>query len=323
MSVYSMTGYASLQTLASQEDISPAQPRLGLEIRSVNSRFLDLGFKLGDELRGYESSLRELLTQNLKRGKVELRAFVVPSHTSGLVQASPPVALLQQLSHVQEQVLSWLPQAQPLSVADVLRIGSGRTDTGTGNADLAAPLMAMAQEALKAFIASREREGARLASMLGGHAQQLRALVKTAQPLVPKLVAAQQQRFLDRFTEALSQANHPTGVGGHVSASAAQERALTEAAAFAIRIDVAEELTRLVAHLDEIESLLAQAGKPGKAASPVKAAELGKRLDFTIQELHREANTLGSKSSTLELSRISVDMKVLIEQMREQVQNIE
>jgi uncharacterized protein (TIGR00255 family) len=127
---------------------------------------------------------------------------------------------------------------------------------------------------------------------------------------VPTLVAAQQQRFVERFTEALKQADNT----GQLSATAAQERALTEAAAFAIRIDVAEELTRLEAHLGEIDDLLQGKGKPG---------ELGKRLDFVIQELHREANTLGSKSSTLALSRISVDMKVLIEQMREQVQNIE
>jgi uncharacterized protein (TIGR00255 family) len=96
-----------------------------------------------------------------------------------------------------------------------------------------------------------------------------------------------------------------------VSAEAARDRALTEAAAYAIRIDVAEELSRLVSHLDEIERLL------------VKGGEVGKRLDFLIQELHREANTLGSKSSALELTGISVDMKVAIEQMREQVQNIE
>jgi uncharacterized protein (TIGR00255 family) len=156
--------------------------------------------------------------------------------------------------------------------------------------------------------------------MLRERTGQLRALVLSAQPLVPALVAAQQQRFVERFTEALQRAD----ASGQLSSQAAQERALTEAAAFAIRIDVAEELTRLNAHLDEIDELLNGQGKAasakGKAAAPT---ELGKRLDFIIQELHREANTLGSKSSTLELSRISVDMKVLIEQMREQVQNIE
>jgi uncharacterized protein (TIGR00255 family) len=318
MSVYSMTGYASLQTSPAATSDARALPRLGLELRSVNSRFLDLSFKLGDELRSSESALRELLTQRLKRGKVELRAYVAQEAGAALAVAAPPAALLQQLARAQEQVQVWLPQAQSLSVAEVLRLSSGQTHAP--DADFSSALLGLAEQALQAFMASREREGARLATMLRERTGQLRALVLSAQPLVPALVAAQQQRFVERFTEALQRAD----ASGQLSSQAAQERALTEAAAFAIRIDVAEELTRLNAHLDEIDELLNGQGKAapakGKAAAPT---ELGKRLDFIIQELHREANTLGSKSSTLELSRISVDMKVLIEQMREQVQNIE
>ena len=152
---------------------------------------------------------------------------------------------------------------------------------------------------------ARQREGQRLATMLLDRLQQLRQLAADAQPLIPQLVAQQRQRFLDRWAEAL-------GAGGAtMNAETANDRALTAATAFAIRIDVAEELTRLDSHLIEIERLLKKGG------------ETGKRLDFLIQELHREANTLGSKSSSLELTRISVDMKVLIEQMREQVQNLE
>jgi uncharacterized protein (TIGR00255 family) len=141
----------------------------------------------------------------------------------------------------------------------------------------------------------------------------LRALAAQAAPLVPAVVQKQQQRFMERWSEALNAAgaSGAASAAGAVSAEAARDRALNEAAAFAIRIDVAEELSRLVSHLDEIERLLKKGG------------EVGKRLDFLIQELHREANTLGSKSSALELTGISVDMKVNIEQMREQVQNIE
>jgi uncharacterized protein (TIGR00255 family) len=141
--------------------------------------------------------------------------------------------------------------------------------------------------------------------MLLGHLKQLRALAQQAQPLVPKLVEQQRTRFLERWKEAMALAE------GAALPEAAQDRALTEATAFAIRIDVAEELMRLGSHIDEIERLVNKGG------------EIGKRLDFLIQELHREANTLGSKSAALELTHISVDMKVLIEQMREQVQNIE
>ena len=155
------------------------------------------------------------------------------------------------------------------------------------------------------MIAAREREGQRLATMLQDRVAQLRALASRATPLVPLLVEQQRQRFMERWKDAMALAD------GAVAPEAAQDRALTEATAFAIRIDVAEEITRLQSHLDEIERLLEKGG------------EIGKRLDFLIQELHREANTLGSKSAALDLTHISVDMKVLIEQMREQVQNIE
>jgi uncharacterized protein (TIGR00255 family) len=289
-------------------------------LRSVNSRFLDLSFKLSDELRSQESALRELLTSRLKRGKVELRAFLALEAGAAAALAAPPAALLQQLSHAQEQIQAWLPLAAPLTVADVMRLSNGQAHAI--DADFSAALLALTEQALTAFMASREREGARLATMLRERCAQLLELVRTAQPLVPSLVATQQQRFLERFTDALKQADST----GQLSSTAAQERALTEAAAFAIRIDVAEELTRLNAHLDEIDDLLAGKNRGAVAAKGKPAdtsGELGKRLDFIIQELHREANTLGSKSSTLELSRISVDMKVLIEQMREQVQNIE
>ncbi|MFM2035570.1 MAG: hypothetical protein RL459_835, partial [Pseudomonadota bacterium] len=137
------------------------------------------------------------------------------------------------------------------------------------------------------------------------HIEQLRALAAQAVPMVPKLVEQQRTRFMQRWQEAMGVAE------GSVTPEAAQDRALSEATAFAIRIDVAEEITRLNSHLDELERLIKKGG------------EIGKRLDFLIQELHREANTMGSKSAALELTHISVDMKVLIEQMREQVQNIE
>ena len=170
-------------------------------------------------------------------------------------------------------------------------------------------LLALAHTVLEGFIGAREREGKRLVDMLVDRLKQLRQLARNAQPLIPDLVAQQRQRFIDRWNEAMV-AGQSAGAPP-LSSDAAQERALTEATAFAIRIDVAEELTRLDSHLEEIERLLKKGG------------DVGKRLDFLIQELHREANTLGSKSSSLELTRISVDMKVLIEQMREQVQNLE
>jgi uncharacterized protein (TIGR00255 family) len=195
-----------------------------------------------------------------------------------------------------------MPEAGPLSVAEILRLAA--TEGGEA-ADWGEPVLALAKQALDDLVAAREREGARLAAMLLGHLKQLHALAEQAKPLVPQLVEQQRQRFLERWKEAMALTE------GAATPEAAQDRALTEATSFAIRIDVQEELTRLAAHLEEIERLIKKGG------------EIGKRLDFLIQELHREANTLGSKSAALDLTRISVDMKVLIEQMREQVQNLE
>lgn len=302
MPVYSMTGYATVQSLPPGD--SPAStanaPVLGMEIRSVNSRFLDLSFRLSDELRPNEPALRELIATRVKRGKVEVRAWIEGRSDNTLRQPNAPE--LQKLVGLQDQIRAWLPNARELSVAEVLQTLSRTTPAPTRLADT---LHNMAQRAVSDFSASREREGGRLATMLLDRTAQLRQLAAQAQPMVPQLVELQRQRFLDRWNEALGAAQ------ADAAASAAQERALAEATAFAIRIDVAEELTRLQSHLDEIERLIHKGG------------EVGKRLDFFIQELHREANTLGSKSSNLDLTRISVDMKVLIEQMREQVQNLE
>ena len=305
MPVYSMTGYASAQhspaatSPAAESTTSPAT-RLGLEIRSVNSRYLDLSFKLTDELRSFEPALRELLVRRLKRGKVEVRA-ALESNAAHLV-AEPSARLMQRLNSIQDNVKTWLPQATPLSVADVIRLTAGTT---ASEHDWQVDLMVLAEQVLQSLLAAREREGARLVVMLQDRMGQLRSLAAQAGPLVPQLVAQQRQRFLDRWRDAMGL------VEAGALPEAAQDRALAEATAFAIRIDVAEELTRLSSHLDELDRLLAKGG------------EVGKRLDFLIQELHREANTLGSKSAALELTHISVDMKVLIEQMREQVQNIE
>ena len=305
MSVYSMTGYASVQHNSARasseaEAKSPAPRHLGLEIRSVNSRFLDLSFKLPEELRPHEPALRELLVSRLKRGKVEVRA-AIESGVQGSV-VDPTARLLQRLNAVQDNVKAWLPDAAPLTVADVIRLAAGELGT---HCDWSEALLSLGRQALEELLSAREREGARLATMLIERLGQIRALAAQALPLVPQLVAQQRQRFLDRWQDAMAL------VDGSTPPEAAQDRALSEATAFAIRIDVSEEITRIQSHLDEIERLIKKGG------------ELGKRLDFLIQELHREANTLGSKSAALELTHISVDMKVLIEQMREQVQNIE
>ena len=256
-----------------------------------------------DEFRAHEPQLRELITQKLKRGKVELRLFLEnPRESSSFL---PSEKTLEELSHLQIKIREIFPEATSLSVAEILKLSDQPTKIPQ---DLQTPIAQLAAKVLDQLIESRSKEGQRLVTALLERLQQLRALVSSATPLVPLLVQAQRQKFLDRWQEALNLESD-----SQILPEQAQERALSEATAFAIRIDVAEELTRLNAHLDEIEIRLTSSQPEG----------VGKRLDFLIQELHRESNTLGSKSTALELSRISVDMKVLIEQMREQVQNLE
>ena len=307
MSVYSMTGYASASAgAARQGDGGVAAtvgtgPAVSAELRSVNGRFLDLSLRLPDELRALEPALRELVAGAVKRGKVELR-LTTARDAEGVV-APPGADQLNRLSRIEGTVQSWLPKAAPLSVHEALQWCRG----GAATERLDEPAMQAARDAVASLRKARGREGERLAAVLHERIGHLRALADQARPLLPAVVQRQQQRFLERWHEALA----ASGAAQSVSAEALQERALNEAAAFAIRIDVAEELARLTAHLDEIERLLNKGG------------EVGKRLDFLIQELQREANTLGSKSAALELTGVAVEMKVAIEQMREQVQNIE
>ncbi|MBL0719398.1 YicC family protein [Piscinibacter sp. Jin2] len=307
MPVYSMTGYAQALADASAPSVSDPAPApragsgLAIDIRSVNSRFLDLAFRLPDELRGLEPALRELIAGSLKRGKVELR--IATREGSETAWPQPQMEQLTALARLEGSVRNWLPQAAPLSVHEVLTWCRGGGSAVRSDEQV----LALARQALAGLSEARAREGAKLVEILQSRITRLRELAAEAGPLLPQVVARQQQRFLERWQDALAAADG----GGSIPADTLRDRALTEAASYAIRIDVAEELGRLNAHLDEIERLLKKGG------------ELGKRLDFLIQELHREANTLGSKSAALELTQISVEMKVAIEQMREQVQNIE
>ena len=303
MAVYSMTGYAS--AAAAPSEAQAAAPAGGaavtVELRSVNGRFLDLSFRLPDELRGLEPALRDLVGGAFKRGKIEMR--VNSSREADNTWPQPTPEQINKLMRLEGSVQGWIPTARGLSVNEVLQWCRGaaapvRLDEATLEA---------ARRSAEGLRDARAREGARLVDVLMERVQRLRALVAQAEPLLPAVVRRQQQRFLERWNEALGNA----GAAQSVATEALQERALNEAAAYAIRIDVAEEVARLKSHLEEIERLLKLGG------------EVGKRLDFLIQELQREANTLGSKSSALELTNISVEMKVAVEQMREQVQNIE
>ena len=300
MAVYSMTGFASAKATPAPHAQDSTSSRVGVsvELRSVNGRFFDLSLRLPDELRSLEPVLRDTVASAVRRGKIELR--VVTHRESELGWPMPAPEQLSRLARLESTVQAWLPGARALSVGEILQWSR----PSAANDDLQACAVQATRDCVAALRDARAREGARLVTVLLERVQQLRALAAQAAPLVPALVQRQQQRFIERFNEALAAA-------GASDTESPRERALGEAAAYALRIHVAEELTRLNAHLDEVQRLLNTGG------------EIGKRLDFLVQELHREANTLGSKSATLELTTIAVDMKVLIEQVREQVQNIE
>ncbi len=298
MSVYSMTGYANA---SSAVEAGTERAAVSIELRSVNGRFLDLGLRLPDEMRSLEPALRDLLVAAFKRGKIELRLST--SRDADGAWPRPTPEQLNRLNRLEGVVRGWLAEARPLSVNEALLWCRGATTAER----LDESALQAARDCIQGLREARAREGARLVEVLLDKLARLRELAAAAEPMVPAVVQRQQQRFLERWAEALA----ATGAAQSFSADSLRERALNEATAYAIRIDVAEELERLRAHLDEIERLLKAGG------------EVGKRLDFLIQELQREANTLGSKAAALELTQVSVAMKVLVEQMREQVQNLE
>ena len=287
--VQSMTGFA-VQT----RDLGSVS--LHLELRSVNSRYLDLGFRIVDDLRAAEPAIRERISARLGRGKVECRLNLQAGHAAPRSMALN-AALLDQLADAQNSLRSRFVDASPLSVNELLRWPGMLADDSLGFDEMLPAIVALTNAALDDLVATRAREGEKLADMIRERVARMRELVTQATPRMPAVVLEYQERLTAKLRDAV--------------ASLDEDRVRQEVALYAQRIDVDEELTRLNTHLDEVERIL----KAGGAA--------GKRLDFLMQELNREANTLASKSPATDITAIAMEMKVLIEQMREQVQNLE
>ena len=287
--IYSMTGYAS-----ATRNLDRAM--LSIELKSVNSRYLDLVFRTGDELRFLEIPLREQINARLQRGKVECRTYLqAQPGTSG--NLAPNAALIAQLAQLDSAVRATLPQASPLSVAEVLRWPGVLNDERLDQSTLQSECLALFEGVLAEFLATRAREGEKLAATIQERVLRMRELVAQVLPLLPQVLADYQDRLAAKLREAVANLD--------------EERIRQETGVFAARIDVAEELSRLTTHLSETERVLKKGGA------------VGKRLDFLMQELNREANTLASKSVSTDITGIALEMKLLIEQMREQVQNLE
>jgi uncharacterized protein (TIGR00255 family) len=287
--ILSMTGFAAVA--ADLPGLS-----LAVELRSVNHRYLDLQLRLPDELRGIESALRERIAAQLKRGKVECRVSLNRTSPGAATLAVDPQRI-EQLAAAAVEVARHAPGAAPLSVNEILRWPGVLAEPGIAPAELAARVDALLDRALADLAGAREREGEKTRAMLDAHCSAIEAQVARVAPRIPLVHAAYLEKLGARLREA--------GLDPDT------ERLKQELALFATKIDVAEELARLTTHVAEVRRVLRAGGSAGK------------RLDFLMQELHREANTLGSKSVDAELSQASLELKVLIEQMREQVQNIE
>jgi len=285
--IRSMTGYA----LAAAEHPRGA---LALELKSVNSRFLDLQLRIADELRAHEPLLREAITARVARGKVDCRLSFAPAAAGA--QALDPAAL-EALRRLAEAAQRAFPQAGPLRLGDVLRWPGVLAGGAIEAEEMKPAVAALAARAVQELCTAREREGAKLGALVAERVAQMRARLAEVRPLVPEANAAYQARLAERMREAIGTAD--------------DERIRAELAVFAVKTDVEEELQRLGAHLEEVERTLAKGGAAGK------------RLDFLAQELNREANTLASKAAAQRIADCALELKLLVEQIREQVQNIE
>ena len=287
--IFSMTGYAALE-----QPIENAT--LLLELRAVNSRYLDLHFKVDENLRNLEPVIRELVSAQLSRGKIECKLNLI-QRTQAHQATQLDEMVMQKLVDMQTKVRIHFPQSRELSVADILRWPGVVLSDATSYSTLVDDVKKLVLEGLQALNDSRAREGEKLKVIVLERLTQIEVLVEKVKPLLPALTKEYQSKLEAKLHESLKNLD--------------QERIAQELVLFAQRIDVDEELTRLTTHVSEVKRILNS------------SAPAGKRLDFLMQELNREANTLGSKSVSVQTTQVSMELKVLIEQMREQIQNIE
>ena len=286
--ITSMTGFAA---------VSGEVPggRFALELKTVNHRYLEFQTRMPEDLRSLEQSMRELIAAKLTRGKVECRVTFTPVATRDSLK--PNEEALTALADTQNQILTKF-DAGRLSVWEIMHAPGVMSAEAMGSDAAKEALIVLFKSAVVDLNATRAREGEKLAAMIDLRLDGIEVLVKQVTPLIPDMVTAYQEKLALKLAEAMA-------------GSASDERLKQEVVLFASRIDVSEELNRLTAHISEVRRVLKSGGA------------VGKRLDFLMQELNREANTLGSKSVSVESTRVAVELKVLIEQMREQIQNIE
>jgi uncharacterized protein (TIGR00255 family) len=285
--ILSMTGFASSETRF-------AGGLLLIELRAVNHRYLELNVKIEDSLRQFEPQVRELLQNRLGRGKVECRVNLKSDHaTTTLALNSSMVA---QIAQTLTDLHQHFPEAQPVNLVDVFKLPGVLQTEAVDVEALAQSVQTGLVKAIDELIAARQREGEKLKQVLLDRLQGVREQIVIVKPLLPQLIQQYQEKLTAKLREAMQTDD---------------DRVRQEIVLYAQRIDVDEELARLNSHITEMDRILSAGGA------------MGKKLDFLMQEMNREANTLGSKSVAIETTQVSMQLKVLIEQMREQIQNIE
>jgi uncharacterized protein (TIGR00255 family) len=287
--IRSMTAFA-------RREVTTETGTLSWEIRSLNHRYLEPGLRLPEELRTVEAAVRERLGKRLARGKVECTCRYRP-RAAEAVPVDIDADNLARLLAACEQVTAQLPAAVPLNPLDILRWPGVLQENVIDTEPLASSALALLDQTLDDLVKSRQREGEQIAGLLRQRCDAMSALVLQARELLPDIRAALRARLEARLAEL----DVPADPG----------RLEQELVLQLQKVDVDEEMDRLQNHVEEVRRVL-------ERREPV-----GRRLDFLMQELNREANTLGSKSVSSETTGISVELKVLIEQMREQVQNVE
>lgn len=298
-SIASMTGYFAA------DGMTPAGT-VTVECRSVNSRFLDLTLRLDDTLRFAEPAIRERLQKRLTRGKVEVRMSL--SADESALPAQINESALKRLLELQSAVLRHSPEAAELSVSEILEMPGIAHTAQTDKDELLQAVLAVLDKTLDGFIAAREREGAALAKVINGYMDKMTSVVEEVRAAIPQILAQLQSKLAARLEDALSQTLTQQGT---LTKEEITERIRQEVTLYAMRMDVDEEMNRLTTHIAEVRRLLAAGGA------------VGRKLDFMAQEMNREANTLGSKAAAIEMTQASLSLKITIDQMREQIQNLE
>lgn len=311
--IYSMTGYSSL-TRTFTEDCNKDSIDIFLELRTVNSRFLDISFRIPDEMHSYEFELRNILNKYISRGRIDVKInlnYIKKIFKENILSDN----VLQNLFILQEKIHAQFPKAKFLSIAEILKWPDVIYQSNSKfiyNYNLHKEILSIFKYVVKDIVLVRKREGKKLGIILLQNISKIELIIENITLIIPKLIIKYQQKIANRLEEILKLSiKNNNSLLKNSFYEETKIRIQQEISIYVNKIDIMEEISRIKIHLSELRYVIKKGGK------------IGKKIDFLIQEINREINTLNSKSVSQECSNASINIKLLIEQMREQVQNIE